>query len=112
MPEFSGKPNLHQVQGCGKSDGSGTDEFIGLQAKHEAMLTGLAPGQTYHFWVITQDWSGGTNYWKDMTFDTPAVRAPTYITAHGVGDRAVLGWEPIFGPGEYIVYRSRVPGGP
>src|SRR6185503_13701250 len=49
---------------------------------HSVALTGLAPGQTYHYRVISRDSAGGQVASGDLTFNTvpvPDTTPPTFV---------------------------------
>lgn len=77
-----------------------TASDLNLQTTHSLLLTGLAPGTTYHLRAKSTDPSGNTGYSGDITFTTLATgggrdETPPIIVAVEVSagsDRAVITW--------------------
>ena len=69
----------------------------------QTVLTGLAPGTTYHYRIVASN-SGGTSYGSDVSFTTSGLAVTLTLNVHagsasgvffvrGSGDGARRGWE-------------------
>jgi cytochrome c biogenesis protein CcmG/thiol:disulfide interchange protein DsbE len=83
------KPGTTQVAyGTTNAYGSTTTLDHNLATSHSSILTGLKPGTTYHFEVISQDDSGNETASQDQTFTTRSAVPTSSEVGTEVGMRA------------------------
>ena len=67
-------PSLGRVEyGLDSSYGQVTAAVPALEGEHAHLLTNLTPGETYHYRLVTEDWSGNETVSEDQTFVAAAV---------------------------------------
>ncbi len=75
-----------------------------------ANLTGLTPGNTYHYRLVAQN-ANGTAYGLDQSFITPTPpAAPTRVAATPGGNQNIINWNAVSGATSYNIYWSNVTG--
>lgn len=75
-----------------------------------ANLTGLTPGNAYHFRLVAQN-ANGTAYGLDQSFTTPTPPAsPTGVTATPGNNQNIINWNTVSGATSYNIYWSNVTG--
>jgi peroxiredoxin len=83
------KPATTQVTyGTTNAYGSNTTFDQQLTTSHSATLSGLIPGTTYHFKVVSQDSSGNETVSLDQTFSTKSAVPVSIAVGPEIGNRA------------------------
>lgn len=75
-------PSIGRVEyGLDDSYGRTTAATPALEGEHAHLLTDLTPDTTYHYRIVTQDWSGNETVTEDRTFVAAAVPAALAVQA-------------------------------